>query len=218
VIIGVLIASVVATEYNWGTVRHAIARGQPREQFLAVKLTGLATFSALLLLIAFAWGVVSMIITSNMAGFDVTLDPPGAAEMSGLDIVLALLRAGMGVLPYALLAFALTTIGRSTALGATGIILFIIIESTVIPIFDALGGTWEDLLIFTMGENAASLIAANQIDGGEYAALSLRETPDADELPDPWVAFFMLSLWSVFLLSLTFWVFGRRDLRLGTGE
>jgi ABC-type transport system involved in multi-copper enzyme maturation permease subunit len=218
VILGVLIASVVATEYNWGTVRHAIARGQSREQFLTVKLVGLALFATVLMLIAFTWGIASMIWTSNLAGIPVTLNPPGAAEMTLLDIVIAMLRAAMGILPYALLAFAMTTIGRSTALGATGIILFIIIESTIIGIFAALGGIWEDLLIFSIGQNAASLIAANRIDDGEYASLALRGIPDASELPDPWVAFVVLCLWCVLLLGVTYWVFRRRDLRLGTGE
>jgi ABC-type transport system involved in multi-copper enzyme maturation permease subunit len=218
VILGVLIASVVATEYNWGTVRHAIARGQSREQFLTVKLVGLALFAAMLMFIGLAWGIASMIWTSNLADLPVTLDPPGAAEMSMVDVVVAILRAGMGILPYALLAFALTTIGRSTALGATGIILFIIIESTIIGIFEALGGIWEDVLIFTIGQNAASLIAANRVDDGEYASLALRSVPEAAELPDPWLSFVMLCLWCLFLLVLTFWVFGRRDLRLGTGE
>jgi hypothetical protein len=159
-----------------------------------------------------------MIWTSNLAGYEVTLDPPGAASMSFADIIVAMLRAGMGILPYALLAFALTTVGRSTALGATGIILFVIIESTIIGIFDALGGIWEDLLVFSIGQNATSLIAANKIDDGDYASLAFRSVPDAAELPDPWVAFAVLCAWSILLVAFTFWIFGRRDLRLGTGE
>lgn len=218
VIIGILIASVVATEYNWGTVRHAIARGQSRDDWLVVKLVGLALFCSAMLLLTLAWGLVSAVITSNMAGFDITLNPPGPVEMSVAEIPIMILRAGMGILPYALLAFALAAIGRSTALGAAGIILFVIIEATIIGIFAALGGIWEDVLIFTFGRNAASLLAANRLDDEGYASLAFRETPNAAELPDPWAAFVMLCAWSVVLLAVTFYVFRRRDLRLGTGE
>jgi ABC-type transport system involved in multi-copper enzyme maturation permease subunit len=217
-IVGIFIASGIATEYNWGTARAAIARGQSRTRWLTVKLLGLALFCAILLLIALAFGVVSMIWTSSLANMDITLNPPGPAEMTALDVVLAILRAGFGVLPYALLAFAITVIGRSTALGATGIILFVIIEGTMNGIFGALGGTWADIRNFTIGHNAASLLAANRVDDNPYLSIAFRERPNAADLPDPWVAAMMLALWCVTLLGATYYVFNKRDLRLGTGE
>jgi ABC-type transport system involved in multi-copper enzyme maturation permease subunit len=217
-IMGIFIASAVATEYNWGTARQAIARGQSRVRWLTVKLTGLALFCAVLLLITLAWGVASMLFTSSLAGFEITLDPPGGAELSALEIPVIILRAGFGILPYALLAFAITVIGRSTALGAAGIILFMIIESTLIPVFGALPDPWPAFRSVTIGHNAASLLAANRIGSGDYLSLAPRPLPDASELPDPWVGFFVLCVWCVALLGLTYYVFRRRDLRLGTGE
>jgi ABC-type transport system involved in multi-copper enzyme maturation permease subunit len=217
-IMGIFIASAVATEYNWGTVRQAIARGQSRGEWLTVKLVGLALFCSILLLVTLAWGVVSMMITTNMAGFEITLDPPGPTELPAAEIPIMILRAGMGVLPYALLAFAVTVIGRSTALGATGIILYLIIESTMIGIFDALGGRWEDIADLTIGRNASALLAANRIDDGPYISLAFRENPDPNELIDPWGAFIILCIWCVGLLGASYYVFRNRDLRLGTGE
>ena len=217
-IIGIFIASAVATEYNWGTVRVAIARGQSRESWLGVKIVGLALFCAALLLVALAWGIVSMLVTTSMAGFDITLDPRGPAAMSALDVPVFILRAGFCILPYALLAFAMATIGRSTALGASGIILFLIIESSLIPIFGALPDPWPSFRDLTIGHNAAALIAQNRLDGGEYVSLAPRELPDPAKLPDPWMAFFVLSTWCAALLGATFYVFTRRDLRPGTGE
>jgi ABC-type transport system involved in multi-copper enzyme maturation permease subunit len=218
IIIGVLIASGVATEYNWGTARQAIARGQSRSRWLTVKLLGLALFCAILMLLALGFGVVSMFWTSSLAGYDITLNPPGAAEMTAFDIVAAILRAGFGVLPYALLAFAITVIGRSTALGATGIILFVIIEGTLNGIFGGLGGTWADLRMGSIGHHAASLLAANRIDEGAYLSIAFRESPEASELPDPWLSFTVLCVWCATLLGATYYVFNKRDLRLGTGE
>ncbi|MBI5289190.1 MAG: ABC transporter permease subunit [Chloroflexi bacterium] len=217
-IVGVFIASGIATEYNWGTARQAISRGQSRNQWLTMKLLGLALFCAILLLAALAFGVVSMLWTSSLAGYAITLDPPGAAHMTVFDVAIVILRAGFGVLPYALLAFAITVIGRSTALGSTGIILFVIIEGTLNSIFGALGGTWADIRTFSIEHNVSSLLAANRVDDGQYLSIAFRESPRASELPDPWVAFFVLCAWCVALLVVTYYVFNRRDLRLGTGE
>ena len=217
-ILGVFISSAVATEYNWGTVRHAIARGQSRPQWLTVKLVTLAIFCTALMLIVLAWGVASMLLTTSIAGFAITLDPPGPAELTALDMIIIIVRAAFCVLPYALLAFTLTVIGRSMALGATGIILFLIIESVIIPLLGALGSPWQDIRNVTIGHNAASLLAANKIDDGDYLSLALRDSPNAAELLDPWVAWGALCAWCVGLLGLTYWVFTKRDLRLATGE
>jgi ABC-type transport system involved in multi-copper enzyme maturation permease subunit len=217
-IIGIFIASAVATEYNWGTVRQAIARGQSREQWLTVKLLGLALFCAILLGIVLIWGVVSMMYTTSLAGFDITLDPPGPAEMTVFDAVLIVLRGAMGILPYALLAFALAVIGRSTALGAAGIILYMIIESTVVPIFGALPDPWPAFRAVTIGYNVSALLSANRLDNGDYASIAPREAIEPGEGPGAWVGFWVLCLWCAALLAVTYYIFRRRDLRLGTGE
>jgi ABC-type transport system involved in multi-copper enzyme maturation permease subunit len=218
IIISILIASAIATEYNWGTARQAISRGQTRSGWLTAKLFGVALICAVLLLLALAFGILSMMWTSSLAGYDITLDPPGPSEMDGADIVIAIFRAGFGILPYALLAFAITVIGRSTALGATGLILFVIIEGTLNAIFGGLGGTWADIRSVSIGHNVASLLAANRLDDGPYLSIAFREPPRASELPDPWVAFFILCIWCVALLAAAYYVFNKRDLRLGTGE
>jgi ABC-type transport system involved in multi-copper enzyme maturation permease subunit len=217
-IIGIFIASAVATEYNWGTVRQAVARGQSRGQWLTVKLVSLALFCAALLLIVLAWGVVSMMWTSSLAGFDITLDPDGPSKITLLDCLLIVLRGAMGILPYALLAFAITVIGRSTALGAAGIILFMIIESTLIPLFGALPDPWPALRSVTIGYNVSALLKANRIDDGEYASIAPREALDPSEGPDAWAAFSVLCLWCAGLVGFSYYVFRSRDLRLGTGE
>ena len=216
--IGLFISSVVATEYNWVTVRQAVARGQSRAEWLTVKLLAGSLICTVLMLLVLALGVVSMLITTSMAGFDITLDPPGSAELTILDGIVIILRGAMGVLPYAVLAFALTVIGRSTALGATGIILFLIIESVIIPLLGALGSPWQDIRNVAIGHNAASLLAANRIDDSQYLSLAFREIPNGADLPNPWTAFAALCAWCAALLALTYYVFSKRDLRLGTGE
>jgi len=67
-IVGVLTASMVATEYGWGTVRQALIRGQTRSQYLTVKLLGITILSSAILLTALAVGIAFSLIATVIAG------------------------------------------------------------------------------------------------------------------------------------------------------
>src|SRR6266508_4110668 len=95
---GILTSSTVATEYNWGTVRQAIIRGQPRWQYLTVKLLGTTTVCVVFLLVALALGILFSILATAAEGEPITLDVrdgPTAAE-----IPLMVLRSALGIIPY----------------------------------------------------------------------------------------------------------------------
>ena len=51
ILVGILTSSVVATEYAWGTIRQALIRGQPRSQYLVVKLLGITVIAAVTLFV-----------------------------------------------------------------------------------------------------------------------------------------------------------------------
>jgi ABC-type transport system involved in multi-copper enzyme maturation permease subunit len=214
VFIAFLIASVVSTEYGWGTVRAAVARGQSRERFLAWKLAGTALTCALLLLVALAIGMALSLFLTAVRDEPITLDVRGGP--SAVDVPVMILRAGLGILPYAMLAFCLGVIGRSTALAATGTLIYKLIESIVLPIFESLGGVWADLRVFFIGYYADALIAANRFDSLDYNSLAFRALPEASELPDPLVATLMLLAFSGVFALVAFYVFLRRDLTINS--
>lgn len=210
VFVAFLASSIVATEHNWGTVRQAIVRGQTRTQYFMTKLLATSFVAAVMLLAAFAIGVIFSIAATAIEGEPITLDVPGGP--SATEVPLMVLRAGLGVLPYGMLAFALTVIGRSTALGATGTLIYKLAETIVLPIFTELGGVWADLRVLFIGHFADALIAANRIDASEYNSLAFRNLPVASELPDPWVAAVMLLFYSALFAAAALFVFQRRDL------
>lgn len=217
ILVGVLVSSAVATEYNWGTVRHAIARGQTRGEWLFAKLAGTAIISTAMMLAALAAGVFFLLMANTLADLPISLSSP-EGDINVFDVFVMIVRSAFCVLPYALLAFLLTVVGRSTALGATGVILFVIIENVLLGIFGALGGFWGDLRIFFIGHNVQSLLAANRIGDGEYLSVAFRGLPDASDTPDPWLAFAILAVYCAAFVGVAWYVFDRRDLRLGTGE
>jgi ABC-type transport system involved in multi-copper enzyme maturation permease subunit len=200
----------VATEFGWGTVRLAIARGQSRTRFLSVKLLGAALVSSALLLAALSAGVLLSIIASRMDGQPITFHARGGP--SAAEIPVMVLRAGIGLMPYGMLAFCLAVIGRSTTLGATGLLVYKLGESIMLPLFDNLGGRWADMQALFIGHYADALIAANRIDAREYNSIAFRANPEAADLPDPWLAAFMVLVWSAALAGIAFAVFQRRDL------
>lgn len=215
-IVGVLAASAVATEHNWGTVRQALIRGQTRSSYLTVKLTGLVLLSAAGLLIALVFGIVMSVIASKAAGEPVTLDAPGGGP-SVADVLLMVLRAGYAVIPYGLLAFCLTVVSRSTTLGVVGTFLYLILESIVVAILRDLGGPAPDINSFLLGHNVSGLLAANTIGAGEFNTLSFRPNPFPGDTPNPWTAAVVIAVYSAAFLFIAYSVFRRRDLGVDSG-
>ena len=207
--VSILTASTVATEYSWGTVRQALMRGQTRSQYLAVKLLCLTIVCSVALLLVFAVGVAFSVGATAAADLPITLDVPGGPSVP--EIGLMVLRAAMGILPYGLLAFCLTVVGRSTALGFGGTIGYMFGEGILVAILGGIGGIAEGVRPFFIGHNVSSLMAANRIGTLDYNSIAPRELPIASELPDVWVATLVLAVWCVAFLAIAFAVFRRRD-------
>jgi len=214
-LIGVLVASGVATEYNWGTARQAVARGETRSQYLTVKLLGLAAVSAVALLAALAAGVLFSLLATSIAGEPITFDARGGPSVA--EIPLIVLRGGYGVLPYALLAFCLTVVSRSTAMGVAGLLVFLVGEAILIGILGELGGPAPAIRASLVGHNVGALQAANAIGFTEYNSIAFRELPVASELPDPTTAFIVVNAYCALFLGVAYYVFRRRDLGVESG-
>ena len=217
ILVGILAASVVATEHTWGTVRQALIRGQPRRQYLTTKLLGIIAIAAVSLLLALGVGVLFSVAASAAGDLPITLDamvPGREISVSPGEIVLMVLRAGYAIVPYGLLAFCLAVVGRSTTLGVAGIILFMFGEAILLAILGGIGGLAADARAFSIGHNVVALLAVNRIgDFQNYNAFSPRDRPLASELPDPGVAALVLALYCLAFLAIAFWVFRRRDVQ-----
>lgn len=210
IFVTIFTSSSVATEHNWGTVRQAIARGQTRTEYLLAKLMAIAIVCVAALLAVFALGLVVAVMATLAAGLAVTLDAPNGP--SAADIVLMIARTALAILPYGFLVFFLSVLGRSTALGLAGGLGYMIVESIVIAVFVALGGTAGDIAELMIGRHAAALIAANRFAPFEYNSAAPRPLPDPAELPDPWVAAAVLLLYCAALALMAFAIFNRRDI------
>ena len=212
VFVGILTASVVATEYNWGTVRQALLRGQTRTQYLTVKLATLVVAAAASLLIPLAIAFGFSLLATSLADEPITLDVPDGPSVP--EVVLMVLRAGYAVIPYGLLAFCLAVVGRSTAIGAGGVMAYIIAESITLAIFnESTINVLRDLRDAFPGHHAQALIGANQIGTADYNHVAFRELPNPEELPDPNFAALIIAVHCAVLIAIAIYVFRRRDLK-----
>jgi len=219
VLVSVLVASAVATEHGWGTVRQALIRGQTRAQYLVSKLTGLTVLSVAGLLLVLAIGLLFSVMATAIADLPVTLDAGSEGSITTREAVVMIVRSGYGALPYVLLAFCLTVIGRSTTLGIVGTLLYMfVIESILIAVLGGLGGVGSDARAFFLGHNVNALMTANRIQPDDCCSLAPREMVEASELPDPWVAALVVGLYCAVFLVVAFSVFQRRDLGTDGGQ
>jgi ABC-type transport system involved in multi-copper enzyme maturation permease subunit len=209
--VGILTSSAVATEYNWGTARGALIRGQSRANYLLTKLLGIAIICTGFLLAVFAIGILFSMLATSFTDESITLDVPNGPSVP--EIGLMTLRAALGIIPYGLFAFMLAVVGRSTALGVAGTLGYMFGEAIVIAILRELSGFWNDIPDALLGTQVSSLIAANRFVNVEYISFAPRDRPIASELPDPWVASLVIFGWCALFLAVAFFVFLRRDLQ-----
>jgi len=208
--LGILAASVIATEHAWGTVRQAIARGQTRTQYLLMKLTGIGV-------LAFAGFALVLLIATGFSAFCTLIEGSRTDGPSFAEGVLIIVRGAYTIIPYVLLAFCVTVVGRSTALGVGGILFYIIGESITIGILTGIGGNAADARGFFLGHNVSAVLAANRLFQTESLSLAPRASLDPSELPDPWAAAVVIALYCAAFLAIAFYVFNRRDLEAGSG-
>ena len=144
----ILGAMLVGSEFAWGTARHLVGRTRDRLAFVSGKLAVILGLTLLLLVAALALGLLSGSGLTPVVRDRVTWDfvTPGLF----LRLPLALLFAALTVVPYALLAFAITLVTRSTATGLSlGLLTLIIGEPIFAQILASLPAPWNELVHYT---------------------------------------------------------------------
>ncbi|HEY7802515.1 MAG TPA: ABC transporter permease subunit [Dehalococcoidia bacterium] len=216
ILVGVLTASFISTDFNWGTVRQTLIRGHTRGEYLISKFLALAFMACIGLLFVLAIGILWSVLATMAAGEPVTLHTPGGPSVPEFGAMI--LRAGYAILPYGLLAFMISVVTRSTAAGTTAVLLYVFIESAVLGILGEVGGTWADLRILLLGHNVSALLSANNIRGVEsFNSLAFRPQPTASDLPSATVGALIILLYCLIFAGISYWAFVRRDIRATEG-
>jgi ABC-2 type transport system permease protein len=199
----ILAASTIGSEYSWGTLRPFLATGMPRVRFLAAKLLALAlvalAFTALPLLLC-ALLAVPIAILNDRPALGFTID---AAWL--LDLAAIIGRCYLAILTPALIAFMIGLAGRSQAAGIGAALGLQISELVVSTALLSLNLDWATTVVnFLPGQNSLTLV-------GNYASFGSPVNPP--DIPGEWRIIATLCAYATVCLAIAFVLFRQRDIR-----
>jgi ABC-type transport system involved in multi-copper enzyme maturation permease subunit len=179
-------ASVAGSEWDWGTLKFAVTRGERRAAYMLLLFAAVALLIVFGVVIVFLVGVVAAYIGATIAGVptDGITDSDALANLPNL-----LGRTWVAITAEAAVGFAIATIARSQLAGiGAGIALYF-------------GGTFLQLLLPNVVKwlpfNAANAVVANT-SSEQMAMMGMRM-----EQLEPNVALIVVALWLIGSLVVT---------------
>ncbi len=204
ILLVVLAATLVGSEYGWGTIRVLVGTGVSRSRLLLAKFIALTQVGFLLLVLGVLSGSLTSLTATIIDGRSVSLGGFGA-DWAG-DLLVMFARSGLTLLVYALIAFTAAVLTRSVAVGlAIGLAWSFIVEPGVRALSGSLGVAGNIMHDWLISTNANALLDRNH-----FGPSSL-----ADGTPAAWQAAMILVLYSAVLLGAALVVFHRRDVHAG---
>ncbi len=211
ILVIILTASSVGTEYGWGTLRMVLARGPARRDFLVAKLALMAVAVGVALAAVVAFTAVSSLIASSLVPGDAALVNSGGWA----DAAKAFGKVWFALLPYVALAGLVSVITASTAAGMGASLGYYFVEQIASAILMNFFDWFETVADFLLGRNVTAWMLAGQGDGlgGATSGMGIR----FGEYPGGVHAFLVLAVYIAALVGLALWVFRRRDVAGGGG-
>jgi hypothetical protein len=107
-------AAVAGSEWTWGTLKSAVARGESRSRYQLLSLAAIAIMLGLSLVAAFAIGVAVAVVAANIGGVSTS----GLGDSATLGTIPELLARGwLAIAEAGALGFAIATLARSQLAG-----------------------------------------------------------------------------------------------------
>ncbi len=119
-------AAIAGSEWSWGTLKSAVARGESRVRYMLLQFSSIAFMVAVGLVIAFGIAVVAAIVGAHLANVSTS----GLGDTATLGhLPERLLKGWFAVVEEAALGFAIATLARSQLAGIGAGIAFYFGES-----------------------------------------------------------------------------------------
>lgn len=215
VLIVILAGTIVGGEYGVGTVRVLLTRGPTRTQYLLAKVLAILVRIAMSTVILLAIGIIVGALYSLPTGINGDF-----GFFTGdwvLHAIIYILLLMLKLFIYAIIALSLATLGRSTAAGVAGGIVWWFLEGLLGPILLGVGlinpGTMGDILKaipdYFVSNNIDALLTEQSnylIGAGKGVSVSLTGV-----IPDG-RAWLVIAIYLMVLLGITWWVSLRRDI------
>ena len=107
-------AAVAGSEWTWGTLKAAVARGESRSRYQLLSMAAIAVMIGIGLLLSFGIGVVVALIAASIAG----VSTAGISDSAALGTLPELFGRGwLAMIEQGALGFAIATLARSQLAG-----------------------------------------------------------------------------------------------------
>lgn len=115
-------AAIAGSEWSWGTLKNAVARGESRSRYALLTFGSIATIVAIGLLFAFIVGLIAAVVSANLADVS-TAGLTDGATIGRLPV--NLVKGWIAIVEEGALGFAIATVARSQLAGiGAGIALY----------------------------------------------------------------------------------------------
>jgi ABC-type transport system involved in multi-copper enzyme maturation permease subunit len=195
ILLPILVASHVGSEYAWNTVRTNLLRGIGRWQFSASRLILLVLMSGGALLIVTGATVVSSVIARHLVA------PPAEVHMASTwSHALGLLaRSWVALIPYVALAGLLTLLTRSSSAGMAITIGYHLGEQVVVATLSGPLGWFHLVARYLLAQNIAAWVGLTSFGQGQ----TVLSRPHALSV---------LAVYTVVCVGTAFYLFQVRDM------
>jgi ABC-type transport system involved in multi-copper enzyme maturation permease subunit len=203
IMLSILAASSIGSEYSWGTLRPFIATGMPRGKFLASKMLALATVGLAFVVLPL---LMSAILAVPIAALNDRPTVAGTVDLAWfLDLLAIVGRTFVAVLVPMAIAFLVGLAGRSQAAGIGTALGLLIAEQIIGGLFLSLGLDWARQVVYSLPmHNTTTLV-------GYYNTFGAPELPP-DVLSES-RALVTLFVYGLACVVLGLVIFRRRDIR-----
>ena len=209
ILLVILTASVVGTEYAWGTVRTNIIRGMGRNRYLLSKLTAILTLTITALLVTFIFGFVFTIVTTALTDGGVEWGFLGGRY---IPRVLAMFGRTWFVLAVPIsMVFMVAVLTRSSSVAIGVGIGYPIIETIIVNILAGVAGWGEIVQEYSIGNNTTAVMTYNAMTE-RYTNVGVNLSASTEAIPSFWRAGGLLAAYGLAFLVVAFYSFRKRDL------
>jgi ABC-2 type transport system permease protein len=161
-------AAIAGSEWTWGTLKTAVARGESRSRYMLTTFLGIAVVALIGLLIAFLVGVLVTFLAAKLAG--VSTDGISDTSIFG-NLPEQFLRGWLGLAEVGAVGFTIATLARSQLAGV-GAGIGIYFAGSFAGIF------LPDIVKYLPFAAANSLIQSNAAGAGSGGAATARLDPN----------------------------------------
>jgi ABC-2 type transport system permease protein len=161
-------AAIAGSEWTWGTLKAAVARGESRSRYQLFSFAAIALLVGIGLVVASAVGVLVALLAAALAGVSTS----GVTDSTALAKLPELLARGwLGVIEAGALGFTIATIARSQLAGV-GVGIGVYFGESFARIF------LPDIVKYGPFSAAGAVVAASSGDGGGFGGAPASLEPD----------------------------------------